>query len=325
MTFVDFCAGIGGGRLGLTLNGFECLGFSEIDKEAIKTYKTFFDTSKECEFGDLTTINPQNLPDFDLIISGFPCQTFSIVGKRAGLNDTNKGQIIFHLAQILKVKQPQFFIFENVKGLINHDKGRTFKIINELLQDCGYDVQSKLLNTENFALPQLRERIYFVGFRKDLKIKADFFNKLVADYSDGKLSNLKNFLTPNDKNKFDKTNQTFIKYLNNKYNKNRVNLNDILKHDFLIIDTRQSDLRIYKNKSPTLRRDRQGILYTFKGELYKLSAIEALNLQGFGELENLKDKIKDLKSNDILRQCGNAMSVSVIKALAKRLLELLSG
>lgn len=102
-------------------------------------------------------------------------------------------------------------------------------------------------------------------------------------------------------------------------------MNDILKHDFLIIDTRQSDLRIYENKSPTLRRDRQGILYTFKGELYKLSAIEALNLQGFGELENLKDKIKDLKSNDILRQCGNAMSVSVIKALAKRLLEVLNG
>ena len=175
MTFVDFCAGIGGGRLGLTLNGFECLGFSEIDKEAIKTYKTFFDTSKECEFGNLTTINPQNLPDFDLIISGFPCQTFSIVGKRAGLDDANKGQIIFHLAQILKAKQPKFFIFENVKGLINHNKGQTFKIINELLQDCGYNIQSKLLNTENFALPQLRERIYFVGFRKDLKIKVDFF------------------------------------------------------------------------------------------------------------------------------------------------------
>lgn len=178
LTFVDFCAGIGGGRLGLTLNGFECLGFSEIDKEAIKTYKYFFDTSKELEFGDLTQLNPKSLPDFDLIISGFPCQSFSIVGKRAGLDDANKGQIIFHLAQILKTKQPKFFIFENVKGLINHDKGRTFKIINELLQQCGYAVQSKLLNTQNFDLPQMRERIYFVGFRKDLQIKADFFKPL---------------------------------------------------------------------------------------------------------------------------------------------------
>lgn len=102
MTFVDFCAGIGGGRLGLTLNGFEPLGFSEIDKEAIRTYKTFFDTSKELEFGNLTKIKPSELPNFDLIISGFPCQTFSIVGKRRGLNDELKGQIIYNLAEILR-------------------------------------------------------------------------------------------------------------------------------------------------------------------------------------------------------------------------------
>ena len=323
MTFVDFCAGIGGGRLELTLNGFECLGFSEIDKEAIKTYKYFFDTSKELEFGDLTQLNPKSLPDFDLIISGFPCQSFSIVGKRAGLDDANKGQIIFHLAQILKTKQPKFFIFENVKGLINHDKGRTFKIINELLQQCGYAVQSKLLNTQNFDLPQMRERIYFVGFRKDLQIKADFFKPLTN--GGGGCKSLKEFLNPSPENKFDTANPTFIKYLNNKYNKNRIQLDEILKRDFLIIDTRQSDLRIYENKSPTLRRDRQGLLYSFKGEIYKLNALEALKLQGFGELENLKSKIKDLKSSDLLRQSGNAMSVNVIKALAKRLLEVLCG
>ena len=201
------------------------------------------------------------------------------------------------------------------------------------MQDCGYNIQSKLLNTENFALPQLRERIYFVGFRKDLKIKVDFFEVSPPSLPPSSPppppppnynSKLKDFLNPSNKNKFDKTNPTFIKYLNNKYNKNRVNLDEILKHDFLIIDTRQSDLRIYENKSPTLRRDRQGLLYTFKGEIYKLSALEALKLQGFGELENLDNKIKNLKSSDILRQSGNAMSVSVVKALAKRLLEVLN-
>ena len=321
MTFLDFCAGIGGGRLGLTLNGFKSLGFSEIDKEAIKTYKIFYDTANEQDFGDLTRIQAANLPDFDLIISGFPCQTFSIVGKRAGLNDQNKGQIIFHLAEILKVKQPKFFIFENVKGLINHDKGRTIKIIFELLESCGYNVFSRLLNTENFALPQSRERIYFVGFRKDLRISVNFFDTL----PNLNQANLKDFLCPIDENKFDKNNATFIKYLNNKYNVNRVKINEILKHDFLVIDTRQSDLRVYENKVPTLRRDRQGLLYTFKGELYKISALEALKLQGFGKVKNLECKIKNLKSSDILRQCGNAMSVNVIQSIGTRLLEVVNG
>ena len=321
MTFLDFCAGIGGGRLGLTLNGFKSLGFSEIDKEAIKTYKIFYDTANEQDFGDLTRIQAANLPDFDLIISGFPCQTFSIVGKRTGLNDQNKGQIIFHLAEILKVKQPKFFIFENVKGLINHDKGRTIKIIFELLESCGYNVFSRLLNTENFALPQSRERIYFVGFRKDLRISVNFFDAL----PNLNQANLKDFLCPLNENKFDKNNATFIKYLNNKYNINRVKINEILKHDFLVIDTRQSDLRVYENKVPTLRRDRQGLLYTFKGELYKISALEALKLQGFDKVKNLECKIKNLKPSDILRQCGNAMSVNVIQSIGARLLEVVNG
>lgn len=321
ISFVDFCSGIGGGRLGLTLNGFKPLGFSEIDKDALKTYKIFYDTAGELECGDLTQINPHDLPEFDLIISGFPCQTFSIVGKRAGFEDENKGQIIFHLAQILKIKQPKFFIFENVKGLINHNKGRTLKIILELLENCGYKVYSRLLNSENFALPQSRERIYFVGFRKDLRICGDFFGSL----SNAKQANLRDFLSPNNENKFDKNNATFVKYLNNKYNANRVNLDELLSRDFLVIDTRQSDLRVYENKTPTLRRDRQGLLYTFNGELYKISALEALKLQGFDKVKNLENKIKNLKSSDILRQCGNAMSVNVIKSIGTRLLEVANG
>ena len=169
MTFIDFCSGIGGGRLGLESCGFKCLGFSEIDKQAIKTYKTFFNTSNELELCDLTQINPQSLPDFDLLISGFPCQSFSIVGKREGLGNKEKGQIIFYLAEILKVKKPSFFILENVKGLLNHNKGQTLKEILRLLESCGYKVFYKLLNSLDFALAQARERVYFVGIRNDKK------------------------------------------------------------------------------------------------------------------------------------------------------------
>lgn len=322
LTFFDFCAGIGGGRLGLELNDFKCLGFSEIDKAAIKTYKEFFNVKNELEIGDLTKINAYDLPDFDLLISGFPCQSFSIVGKREGFDNKEKGQIIFYLIEILKIKQPLFFILENVKGLISHNQGKTLQKILQVLQDCGYELSFKVLNSLDFSLAQSRERIYFVGIRKDLKKNFDF--SLLKK----RQVNLSYFLNPNENNKFHRNSQnyqTFLKFLENKYNKNRVYLDEILQKDFLVVDTRQSDLRIYENKIPTLRRDRQGILYVYKKELYRLSALEALKLQGFEKISNLKDKVKDLKESDILKQCGNAMSVNVIDNICKSLKEQMGG
>ncbi len=265
LSFFDFCSGIGGGRLALELNGFKCLGFSEIDKAAIKTYKEFFDTKDELEFADLTKINAYDLPDFDLLLCGFPCQSFSIVGKREGFDNKEKGQIIFYLIEILKVKKPSFFILENVKGLLNHNKGKSLQKILELLRACGYELSYKLLNSVDFALPQSRERVYFVGVRKDLKKSFDF------SLLEKKSACLVDFLNPNETNKFCKNSskyQTFLKFLENKYNKNRINLNELLQKNFLIIDTRQSDLRTYENKIPTLRCDRQGILYVYNKELY---------------------------------------------------------
>lgn len=320
-TFIDFCSGIGGGRLGLELNGFKCLGFSEIDKEAIKTYKSFFDRSKELEFGDLTKINPLDLPDFDLLICGFPCQSFSIIGKREGLHK-DKGQIVYYLAKTLKAKQPKFFILENVKGLVNHQKGKTLKIILEILNRCNCNVSWQVINSLEFGLAQSRERIYFVGIHKDLKQSFTFDTFRLFKEQD---INIKDFLAPKDENIFNEKSEnfyTFLKYLQNKYNTKKfpkINLDELLKRDYLVLDTRQSDLRIYENKIPTLRPDRQGLLYIFKGNLYRLSGLEALNFQGFSKLPNLEAKIKNLKQSDILRQCGNAMSVNVIENLAKKL------
>ncbi|EAL5666530.1 DNA (cytosine-5-)-methyltransferase [Campylobacter jejuni] len=316
MKFIDFCSGIGGGRLGLEKAGFTCIAFSEIDKAAIKTYKRLFDTKNELELGDLTKINPKILPDFDLLISGFPCQSFSIVGKREGLDNKEKGQVIFYLADILKIKQPNFFILENVKGLLNHDKGQTFQKILELLKSLDYEVSTKLLNSLDFSLAQSRERVYFIGIKKSL-------NKIFKfDFKEKKKPNIKDFLNPNDENILNRNKyETFLRYLQNKYNKNRFCLEELLENDFLILDTRQSDLRCYQDKIPTLRRDRQGILYVYNKNFYILSKIEALKLQGFGKINNLEDKIKNIKQSDILRQCGNAMSVNVIESIAKSLKE----
>lgn len=326
MTFIDFFAGIGGGRLGLELNGFQCIGYSEIDKAAVKTYEKLHSAENETNFGDITQIDPILLPDFDLLIAGFPCQTFSIIGKREGLSNKKEGQLIYYIADILKIKQPQYFILENVKGLVHHDNGNTFKEILQLLENVGYNVYCDVINSINF-LPQSRERIYFVGIRDDIQIKYTPFelNNILFNNMNNTVYNLKTFLNPTEENLFDETSssyKTFLRYLDNKYNKGKFSINELLKQDYLIIDTRQSDLRLYENKIPTLRRNRQGILYVYKNRFYTLSAIEALKLQGFGKIKNLEHKIIDLKKQDILKQCGNAMSVNVVENLAHNLMRI---
>ena len=134
-----FAHGFGGGRLGLENSGLQCVGFSEIDKNAEKTYQTFFWRGRK-NYGDLTKINPNDLPDFDLMIAGFPCQTFCyVIGQRKGMTD-HRGQIIFSLTKIMNAKKLPYFILENVKGLLNHDDGQSLKVILDELDRAGYKV-----------------------------------------------------------------------------------------------------------------------------------------------------------------------------------------
>ncbi|WP_337896587.1 DNA (cytosine-5-)-methyltransferase [Mesomycoplasma ovipneumoniae] len=133
LKFFDFCSGIGGGRIGLENNGLECVGHSEIDKQALKTYQLFFNNDPR-NFGDLTKLDINKLPDFDFMIAGFPCQTFSIAGKRQGFKDA-RGLIIYSLIEIIKHKKVKYFLLENVKGLLSHDQGKTFKTIIKMLED----------------------------------------------------------------------------------------------------------------------------------------------------------------------------------------------
>lgn len=136
------------------------IGYSEIDKYATSVYEKHFPGVKN--YGDITKINGKELPDFDCLVGGFPCQAFSIAGKRGGFSDT-RGTLFFDLARILREKQPRLFVFENVKGLLGHDRGRTFKTIVTTLYELGYDVQWQVLNSKNFDVPQNRERIIIVG------------------------------------------------------------------------------------------------------------------------------------------------------------------
>lgn len=163
--YFSMFSGIGGFELGIEQAAqdlgltSECVGYSEIDKHAIKTYEEHFNHDN---YGDATLIDPAAFPEFDLLVGGFPCQAFSIGGKRLGFEDT-RGTLFFDIARVLNVRQPRYFILENVKGLISHDKGRTFRTILRALDGLGYDVQWQVLNSKDYGVPQHRERVYLVG------------------------------------------------------------------------------------------------------------------------------------------------------------------
>lgn len=319
LKFIDFCSGIGAGRLGLESNGLTCIGFSEIDRQAEITYRKFFG-EEEINYGDLMNINTDKLPNFDMMIAGFPCQSFSVIGQRKGMDD-KRGQIIYGLIKIMVDKNLKYFILENVKGLTSHDNGNSLKVILNALDKAGYKVFSKVLNSIDYGVPQMRERIYFIGVRKDL-ISEDFnFN-----FPDKKLpADIKDYLIDNKELEFSdrkESYQTFLRYLKNTYNHGRYDLKGFLKKDYLVIDTRQSDLRIYNNRVPTLRVGRHGILYVRNGKFRKLSGYESLLLQGFPK--KLAKKVDGvIEEINLLKQAGNAMTVNVIEAITKELFKTL--
>lgn len=140
-----------------------CVGYSEIDKYAIQIYEKHFNHKN---FGDIRKINAGTLPDFDLLIGGFPCQSFSVAGKRKGFKDT-RGTLFFEIARIIASKKPKLLLLENVKGLLSHDGGRTFGTILSSLDELGYDVQWEVLNSKNFGVPQNRERVFIIGHLRE--------------------------------------------------------------------------------------------------------------------------------------------------------------
>ena len=182
--FIDLFAGMGGFRLGfenacknLSIKS-ECVFTSEIKEHAIKVYADNFKDSSM--FGDITQIEAKDIPDFDVMLAGFPCQAFSSAGKRQGFSDT-RGTLFFEIERILQEKQPPVFILENVDGLINHDKdiksdeiGRTLRVILEKLHKLDYKVNWQVLDAKNFGLAQTRKRIFIVGTKKNIVSLTDF-------------------------------------------------------------------------------------------------------------------------------------------------------
>ena len=165
MKFLDLFAGIGGFRLGMEAAGHECVGFCEIDKFARASYKAIHDTEGEIELHDITTVSDDTIRGIghvDVICGGFPCQAFSIAGARRGFEDT-RGTLFFEIARFASILKPKLLFLENVKGLLNHDRGNTFKTIIRALDELGYDVEWELFNSKHFGVPQNRERVFIIG------------------------------------------------------------------------------------------------------------------------------------------------------------------
>jgi DNA (cytosine-5)-methyltransferase 1 len=301
-----------------------CVGYSEIDKYAIQIYEKHF---KHKNYGDATKINASELPDFDLLVGGFPCQAFSIAGKRKGFNDT-RGTLFFDIARILKEKQPRLFVLENVKGLLSHDNGRTFKTIISTLTELRYDLQWQVLNSKNFGVPQNRERVFIVGHlrgtprpkvfpfttdgKKTNELQGYVANTLTARYEGAQATGtyIANTISTG------KTHTVGTYIGESKLNAQKIN---VLKNSYYDTD------RLYATLSNILEQlKKDGLKITQKGmdtllkshdiKIRRLTPTEYCRLQGFPD--NWVDEISDTQK---YRCLGNAVTVNVIEAIMKSL------
>lgn len=313
-TFFDFCSGIGGGRLGLERCGLTCVGSSDTSRLANRTYDLLFDDKTDVNYGNLKRIDCNAIPDFDVMIAGFPCQTFSVIGRQEGTKDP-RGQIIYHLIDILEKKKPKVFIFENVKGLVTHDKGKTFNDIIATLSKSGYSIYHKVLNSIDYGVPHMRQRIYIIGFENSLGIT----NFIWPDEKER--VQIDSYLNPTDNYMSEEDYEWFsLRYLNNEKNIGKFKLQEILEMNNVVVDTRMSDLRLYHNRMPTLRAHRDGIYYVRDKKIYYLKGEEALRFQGFDDcfIKKVSGKVSN---RHLLQQAGNAMTANVVQSIGKAILD----
>lgn len=317
--FIDLFAGIGGFRIGFERKGFECVFSSEKNKYCQEVYEANFG---EIPFGDITAIDPKNIPDFEVLLGGFPCQPFSISGKKQGFKDT-RGTLFFDICRIIEEKQPKVVVLENVKHLIHHDGKRTLKTILSSLKELGYNVSHKILNAKDFGLPQNRERIFIIGCKKSFFD----FNKLkklptpqLKEFLDkeGDFEFLeKSEYTLIDSPKKQATGLMFVGYRNKNMWKTGVRPNT----EHLSRVHRQPN-RIYSVEGvhPTIpSQETSGRFFIYLPELdkvRKLSIKECYRIMGYP-----KDFIKHDRVGERYKQIGNSVAISVIEAIAEQIIK----
>ena len=301
-TFIDLFAGIGGMRIPLEELGGKCVFSSEIDKYCIQSYKANFE---EEPHGDITQIDEKNIPKHNILVAGFPCQAFSHAGLKKGFQDT-RGTLFFDIARILKHKKPEAFLLENVKGLRGHDKGRTLNTIIKTLNELGYQsINLEVLNSKNFGLPQNRERIFIVGFKKYLNF--NFPQPL------NKKTRLGTILHKNPARKLTISDKLWDSH------QKRKQKNKDLGRGFGYSSFNR-DAEYTSTISARYYKDGSEILIEQKNKNPRmLSPREAARLQGFPE--SFKIVVSNLQA---YKQFGNSVSVPVIREIAKEMLSTLN-
>ena len=317
--FIDLFAGIGGFRIAFQKLGGKCVFSSEIDKYCKITYEKNFG---EVPFGDIKKIHEKDVPDHDILLAGFPCQTFSIAGKKAGFKDV-RGTLFFDISRILKKKKPKAFLLENVKGLNHHDKGKTLAtILNVLRKDLDYYVpQPEILNAKDFGVPQNRERIFIVGFRKDLNIstfnypgplnmKTSVKDILEDDPVSVKYYLSKRYLDTLKEHKMrhkNKGNGFGYKVISSDKCANAIVIGGMGKERNLIYDDRLTNfIPVTKIKGEVNREC-----------IRRMTPREWARLQGYPE----KFKIK-VSDSQAYKQFGNSVAVPVVQEIGKAILNL---
>ncbi len=304
---LDLFAGIGGIRMGFECAGFETVFSNDFDPYCKPTYDLNYKTA-QLTIGDIQKIKSSSLPDFDVLLGGFPCQPFSIAGYRRGFFDTGRGNLFFEIVRILRDKKPTAFLLENVKNLKSHDNGKTFKIISDALSDLDYHVKVKVLNSMKYGnVPQNRERVYIVGFKsRKAHDTFDFpeeisLSKTVADVLEDSVDDKYYYSNSPLHNQLKEA----IKSLNVVYQWRRAYVRE---NKSGVCPTLTANMGMGGHNVP-LVKDKKGIR--------KLTPRECARLQGFPESYRLP---KDLPDTKLYKQFGNSVTATVVERVARQML-----
>ncbi|MEY4480954.1 MAG: hypothetical protein RIQ84_116 [Pseudomonadota bacterium] len=313
--FIDLFAGIGGMRIAFEKAGGECVLTCEINKDALTTYKANYQpNNNHSYFEDILKLQISKVPQHDILVAGFPCQPYSIAGLRKGLKDERGGDIFLAILKILKEKKPAAFLLENVKGMLNHDKGETFKFMVESLANCGYTVQYKVLNSMTHAdVPQNRERVFIVGFKNP---------KNAANFEYPKEIPLKKTIH----DCLEKTKVADNFYYTNRYDCYK-EISQSVKSRDTIYQWRRQYVRENKSKAcPTLTANMGSgghnvPLILDEYGIRKLTPRETANFQGFPK----SFALPKIANSKLYHQFGNSVTVPLITKIAQQICKALKN
>ncbi len=315
--FIDLFAGIGGFRQGFDKQGFDCVFSSEMDKHAQEMY---YENFGEKPFGDITQIKEFDIPKFDILLAGFPCQPFSIAGEKKGFNDT-RGTLFFDIARIIKYHNPKVVVLENVKHFKNHDKGRTLKIVLRTLNDLGYTTSWELLNAKDFQVPQNRERTIIVGANNGIEFD---FSKLekkqpskIVDILEKNRDDFE-YLEESEYTLIQNTKKQLSGLIFAGYRNKKIRTNGVRKNTEHLSRVHKQPNRIYSSEGthPTLSsQEPTGRYFIYhEGRVRKLTLLECYRLMGFSD--NFK-KIGAISKQ--YNRVGNSIVVPMVTTLAKNI------